>query len=102
MDFKDYINELNSLENQEAKAELQTFYMLHASTFKFFKAIDNTIQELLKQPNASKIAIEQLNGALPTLKKMRNQISKLDTTTFTSENKNKINDKNLKSYKFRY
>ncbi len=87
MDFKDYINELNSLENQEAKAELQTFYMLHASTFKFFKAIDNTIQELLKQPNVSKIAIEQLNGALPTLKKLRNQISKLDTITFLSDYK---------------
>jgi hypothetical protein len=90
MDFKDYINELNSLDNQEAKAELQTFYTLHATTFKFFKAIDNSIQELLNQPNISKIAIEQIENVLPVLTKLKREISKLDPTTFANEYKNEI------------
>ena len=90
MDFKDYINELNALDNQETRTELQTFYTLHASTFKFFKAIDNSIQELLNQPNISKIAIEQIENVLPVLTKLKREISKLDPTTFANEYKNEI------------
>ena len=86
MDFKDYINELNSLENQEAKAELQTFYMLHASTFKFFKAIDNTIQILLKQPDINKVALESLKKGVSTLSQLKTDISVLDVT-ISSDNK---------------
>lgn len=86
MDFKDYINELNAIEQQEAKAELQTFYMLHASTFKFFKAIDNTIQILLKQPDINKVALESLKKGVSTLSQLKTDISVLDVT-ISSDNK---------------
>lgn len=90
MDFKDYINELNDLDNREAKAELETFYTLNSTTFKFFKSIDTTIQELLNQPNVNEIAKRQLEDILPTLVKLRYEILNIDSITYAKGYKTKI------------
>ena len=39
MDFNDYINNLNDLDNQENRTELKTFYTLNSTTIKFFKLL---------------------------------------------------------------
>ena len=77
MDFKDYINGLSDLDNQEVRAELETFYTLNATTFKFFKVVDETILDLLRLPNVNATAHKQLEKALPYLIKLRTTILKL-------------------------
>lgn len=90
MDFKDYINGLNDFDNQEARTELETFYTLNASVFKYFKAIDSTIHNLLCQPNINVIAKKQLEEILPTLIKLRSEILDIDSLTYARGYKTKI------------
>lgn len=90
MDFKDYINGLNDLDNQEARTELKTFYTLNATTFKFFKVVDATLQDLFKQSNVSAIAKQQLEDILPILIRLRTTILELDSQSFAKEYSDKI------------
>lgn len=90
MDFKDYIDELNDLDKKEAKTKLGTFYTLNSATFKFFKAIDLTIQELLNQPNVDTSAKKQLEDILPLLVGLRPVILNLDSITYATGYKKKI------------
>lgn len=90
MDFKDYINELNNLDNQEARTELETFYALNVSIFKFFMAIDSTIQDLLRQPNINIIAKRQLEDILPMLAKLKSEILNVDSITYAKGYKTKV------------
>lgn len=90
MDFKDYINGLNDLDNQEARTELETFYTLNATTFKFFKALDATILDLLMQSNVNVIAKQQLEDILPILIRLRTTILELDSQSFAKEYYDKI------------
>ena len=62
MDFNDYINNLNDLDNQENRTELKTFYTLNSTTIKFFKTIDKAILDLLACPNISSVAVKQLEA----------------------------------------
>lgn len=90
MDFKDYINDLNNLDNQEVRAELEALYTLNAPVFKYFKAIDSTIHNLLCQPNINVIAKKQLEEILPTLIKLRSEILDIDSITYARGYKTKI------------
>ncbi len=90
MDFKDYLNKLNELDYLEAKTKLETFYTLNSTTFKFFKAIDNAILELLALPNIDGIAIMQLEIILPELIKLRNVILDIGSETFAKGYKPEI------------
>lgn len=90
MDFKDYINGLSDLDNQEVRAELETFYALNATTFKFFKVVDATLQDLFKQSNVSAIAKQQLEDILPILIRLRTTILELDSQSFAEGYNNKI------------
>lgn len=90
MDFKDYINGLSDLDNQEVRAELETFYALNATTFKFFKVVDETLQDLFKQSNVSAKAKAQLEDILPILIKLRSEILSLEQYTFAIGYKEKV------------
>ena len=74
MNFKEYINELSELDNQEIKTELQTYYTKNAATISYFKVIDTTIQNLLNQPRVSAEVVNQLRDVLPTLVKLKSII----------------------------
>ena len=78
MDFNDYINNLNDLDNQENRTELKTFYTLNSTTIKFFKTIDKAILDLLACPNISSVAVKQLEGVLPVLTKLKRELTILD------------------------
>lgn len=90
MDFKDYINELNNLDNKEEKTELETFYTLNSVTFKFFKTINSTIQNLLNQPNVNAIAKKQLEDILPILIRLRTAILELDSQSCAKGYRDKV------------
>lgn len=90
MDFKDYINGLNDLDNQEARTELKNIYILNSSAFNHFKSIDRTIQELLKQPCISPIVINQLKETIPALLRLKEIITELDSVDFAKGYKTKI------------
>ena len=90
MDFKDYINGLSDLDNQEVRAELETFYTLNATTFKYFKVVDATLQDLFKQSNVSAIVKQQLEDILPILIRLRTTILELDSQSFAEGYNNKI------------
>ena len=89
-DFDKYVNSLNEITNQENRAELEGFYTLHSATLQFFKAIDKSIQDVLKKPNVGATVIKQLENVLPTLAKLKKEISKLDSETFAVGYKTKI------------
>jgi Fe2+ transport system protein B len=78
---------------------LESFYTLHSATLQFFKAIDKTIQDILKKSNVGETVIKQLENVLPTLTKLKKEISKLDSETFAVGYKTKINQDatNIKS-----
>ena len=86
MDFNDYIQNLNDLDNQEVRAELETFYTLNSTIFRFFRLIDKTIIDLLKQPNISSSALNELKSILPQLSKLKKEISSLEPNIL-SDNK---------------
>ena len=90
-DFDKYVNSLNDITNQENRAELESFYTLHSAVLQFFKAIDKTVQDLLKKSNVGEIITKQLVSVLPTLTKLKNEISKLDASTFATGYKTKLN-----------
>lgn len=90
MDFKDYINELSNLDNQEARTELSTFYTLNASIFKYFKVVDETILGLLSLPNISVTAHIQFEKTLPHLIKLRNTILNLASSDIAQNYEDKI------------
>ena len=90
MDFDKYVNSLKDIDSQENKAELESFYTLYAATFQFFKAIDKAIQDVLKKSNVGGTVIKQLESILPTLTKLKKEISKLDSETFAVGYKTKI------------
>lgn len=92
MDFKDYINGLSDLDYQEAKAKLTTFYTINSATFKFFKAIDSIVQDLLKQANINETALPQLENILPILVKLRSEILEIDSQSFAKGYKVKISN----------
>ena len=89
-DFEKLVNDMNEISNQENRAELEGFYTLHATTLQFFKAIDKAIQDVLKKSNVGETVIKQLENALPTLTKLKKEISKLDSETFAVGYKTKI------------
>ena len=90
MNFKDYIDNLNNLDNCEARVELETFYTFNSSIFKFFKTINFTIEELLVQTNVSAKAKAQLEDILPILIKLRSEILSLEQYTFAIGYKEKV------------
>ena len=89
-DFDKYINTLNEITNIENRAELESFYTLHSAVLQFFKAIDKAIQDILKKSNVSEAVIKQLENVLPTLTKLKKEISKLDSEIFAVGYKTKI------------
>lgn len=90
MNFKDYINELSELDNQEIKTELQTYYTKNAATISYFKVIDTTIQNLLNQPRVSAEIVNQLSEVLPTLVKLKSIIISLSPKTYADGFKPRI------------
>ena len=90
-DFDKYVNSLNEITNQENKAELESFYMLHSAVLQFFKAIDKAIQDLLKKSNVGEKVVKQLESVLPTLTKLKREITMLDTNTLCASYKSKVN-----------
>lgn len=90
MDFNDYVDNLNSLDNQEAKAEVETFYTLNSATFKFFKTINCTIEDLLAQTNIRSSAKTYLEDILPVLIKLRSEILRIEQSTFAVGYKEKV------------
>lgn len=90
MDFKDYVNALNDLDNKEAQVELKNIYILNSSAFNHFKSIDRTIQELLKQPCISPIVVNQLKETIPALLRLKKIITELDSVDFAKGYKTKI------------
>ena len=79
MDFKDYINELRDLDNQEARTELNNIYILNSSTFKFFKFIDTTVQDLLSQSEISISVVQEIKLILNQLNELKRNINSLDS-----------------------
>lgn len=91
MDFKDYINELRDLDNQETRAELDNIYILNSSTFKFFKFLDKTVLDLLSQPEISKSVVKEIKRILTQLNELKRNINSLDTNLlFDNKIKTKI------------
>lgn len=90
MNFKEYINELSELDNQEIKTELQTYYTKNAATISYFKVIDTTIQNLLNQPRVSAEVVKQLRDVLPTLVKLKSIIISLPQKTYADGFKSRI------------
>ena len=90
MDFKDYINGLNELDNQENITKLEVFYAVNSNVLKFFIAVNETVEKLLKQSNINESVIKQLESNLPTLIRLRNIILDLDSETYAKEYKTKI------------
>lgn len=90
MDFKDYINGLNELDNQENRTKLEAFYAVNSNVLKFFIAVNETVEKLLKQFNINESVIKQLESNLPTLIRLRNIILDLDSETYAKGYKAKI------------
>lgn len=92
MDFKDYIDKLNNLDNQEAKVELKNIYILNSSTFKFFKCVDKTVQDLLSQSEISILVVKEIKLILTQLNELKRNINSLDANLlFDNVIKQKIN-----------
>jgi hypothetical protein len=90
-DFDKYVDALNEITNQENRAELEGFYVLHASTLQFFKAIDKTVQDVLSKTNVGAVVLEQLRFVLPALNKLKNEITKLDKDAVSAKCKTNVN-----------
>ena len=94
-DFNDYVNQLNSLENQETKSELENFYFFNSSLFQFFKAIDNQVKLVLNSSNLNPKSVEliqsQVNEVLSTLNKLKFEISMLNSNKLSEEHRDNIN-----------
>lgn len=90
MDFKDYINELRDLDNQEARTELDNIYILNSSTIKFFKFVDKTLQNLLSQSEISISVVKEIKLILTQLNELKRDINSLDAKLL-SDNKIKQN-----------
>jgi len=95
MDFANYVNQLNQLDNQENKSELENFYSFNAGLLQFFKGIDGQITAILNSPTINPKSVEliqtQVNAVLPTLNKLKFEISMFDTATLSEAHKAKIN-----------
>jgi ribosomal protein L7/L12 len=91
MDFDKYVNSLNELDNQENKTELESFYTLHSAVLQFFKAIEKTLQDLMTRSSVSPIVVKQLETVMPTLTKLKREITMLDINTFHISYKSKAN-----------
>ena len=90
MDFREYLNDLNNLDNQELRVKIETIYTLNSSIFEFFGAINDAVHRLLKQPTIDESAIKQLEDILPTLIKLRKTIFGLDHEEFANGYRNRI------------
>ena len=91
MDFDKYVNSLNELDNQENKTELESFYTLHSAVLQFFKAIEKTVQDLMTRSSISPIVIKQLENSMPTLTKLKREITMFDVNTLHTSYKSKAN-----------
>jgi hypothetical protein len=93
--FDDYINRLNSLDQQEAKTELENFYFLNLGLLQFFKAIDNQMQVILNSstinPKSVELIQNQVKSDLLVLKRLKYEINMLDTNSLSTAHKDKIN-----------
>ena len=70
--------------NQDSKAELESFYAIRTETFRFFKGIGGQIISVLNTPIINPKSIEQYlkqaNSLLPALAKMKLLIRMLKLT----------------------
>ena len=94
-DFNNYINQLNRLDSQENRSELENFYHFNAGLLQFFKGIDSQITAILNAPIVNPKSVEliqaQINDVLPTLNKIKFEISMFHTDMLSEAHKVKIN-----------
>jgi hypothetical protein len=94
MDFDSYVDKLNNLDQQEAKSVLEEFYFFNSGLLQFFKAIDNQVQVILTgstvNPQSVELIQNQVNAVLPTLNKLKFEISMFDANTLSEAYKKKI------------
>jgi len=95
MDFNDYVNQLNNLDKQETKSELENFYFFNSGVLQFFKGIDSQVQAVLNasviNPKSVELIQTQLNTVLPMLNQLKFKISMFDTNSLSEAHKDKIN-----------
>ena len=93
-EFNKYVIGLNELVTSKSRAQLHNFYVTHKSDLIYFKQIDNTINQLLKEEllladSVDKI-ISTLNLAIPQLCEMRQTIETLTANEICHEVKQKL------------
>ena len=88
-DFDKYLDALNEITDQENRAELEEFYMLHSETIHFFKTVGKSVQDILST-TVDDIILKQLETALPILTKLKKEITNLDSNNLSALYKNEI------------
>jgi hypothetical protein len=71
MDFNEYVNQLNNLDKQDAKSELENFYFFNSGVLQFFKGIDSQVQAILNAPAINPKGVEQVIDILQIMKFIR-------------------------------
>jgi hypothetical protein len=81
--------------NADVKAELENYCTFHAGILQFFKGINGQIQAVLNSPTINPKSVgliqTQVNAVLPTLNKLKFEISMFDAATLSDAYKAKIN-----------
>lgn len=89
-DFDKYAASLNEIINPEIRAELEEIYKDNSATFQFFKEVDKSVQDVLRDSTGGAIALQQIKTVLPILKSLENNI-----TIFASKKRSKTLDKEI-------
>jgi antitoxin component YwqK of YwqJK toxin-antitoxin module len=100
METKNYINQLNELNKQEAEVELNNFYTFNSGLLQFFKAIDDQFISLLQSPNLNSNSVgtilNEVNKIIPDLNNLKFEISMFDEIMLSNTYRNDV----LKTIKY--
>jgi len=95
MDFNDYVNQLNQLDSQETRAELENYYAFNSGLMSFFTAIDNQVKAVMNSaainPKSVALIKSQVDAVKPLLNKLKFEISMLDAAKLSVAHKGAIN-----------
>jgi len=75
-DFDKYAASLSEIINPEIRAELEGIYKDNSATFNFFKGVDKSVQEILRNSAIGADDLKQLKNALTILAKLEIEITK--------------------------
>jgi len=87
-DFDKWAEDQSEKINPEIKADLEKLYKDNSATFQYFKEVDKSVQDILRNPSADDL--KQLENVLPTLKKLENAITTFASKKLSREYKSKI------------